>query len=246
MEVEAMRLPLLGRLRLRWPLLAALIALLVVLLVTFAPAPSGPLVTGLVVNIPATSKLSAAEVREAAAPAVHGGVLDVNLAAVQARVETLPWVKQASVRRLWPNTLAITVVPERPVARWGDDALVDASGHIFTPPSLQGFDKLPILHGADSGNTMALFDDFHRANVALSAIGLQVKAFSRNPRGEVAVTLAGGTRIELGSDNARAMLTRFVTVAAPALGTALGHAATVDMRYPNGFAVGWKRDEQHG
>ncbi len=241
-----MRWPLLGRLRLRWPLLAVLLALLVVLGMTFASAPSGPGVTRLVVDMPSTSKLSAAEIRAAAAPAVQGGVLDVNLAAVRARVQSLGWVKQASVRRLWPNALAITVVPERAVARWGESALVDASGHIFTPPSLQGFDKLPILHGADAENTLALFDDFHQASAALSAIGFEIKVFSRNPRGEVAITLAGGTRIELGSKNARGMLARFVTVAAPALGTAIARASTVDMRYPNGFAVGWKRDGEHG
>lgn len=240
-----MRLALLGRLRLRWPLLFVLAVIVVLLVASFASAPSGPPITRLVVDMPATSQLSAADIRSAAAPAIRGGVLDVNLAAVRARIEALAWVKHASVRRAWPNALAVTVTPEQPVARWGSDALMDASGDIFAPPSLNGFADLPVLRGAKA-DAPALFEDFRHASKALSTAGLRVSAFARNPRGEVSITLAGGTRIELGHDNTRAMLTRFVTVAAPALGTALARAATVDMRYPNGFAVGWKKDGQHG
>ncbi|MDN5864190.1 MAG: FtsQ-type POTRA domain-containing protein [Gammaproteobacteria bacterium] len=240
-----MRLAPFVRIRLRWWLLAAAVVVLAFLLPQFVSAPSGPAVKRLLVTRPPIAQLSAAEIRAAAAPAVKGGLLNVDLQAVRKRVEALAWVKRAAVRRVWPHALAIDVTAERPVARWGTDSLVDASGQVFTPNSLRGFETLPLLQGS-GGDTAALFETFRYARHVLSRRGFRLDAFMRDARGEVTVTLGGGTRIELGNEHPRAMLARFVTVAAPALGTALGRAATVDMRYPNGFAVGWNREGEHG
>lgn len=239
--------PFLRRPRLRWLLAAALVVAVAIVLPTFLAAPSGPVVRGVIVRVPPASRVSARAVRAAAVPAARGGLLEVNLDAVRKRVEALPWVKQAEVRRVWPDALAIGVTPEQPVARWGKDSLMDASGGIFTPSTgdLSKFTDLPQLSGSKA-SAADLFGDFAHARAALAPLGLRLAALAENPRGEVLITLSDGTRIELGRENPRAKLARFVTVAAPALATALARAATVDMRYPNGFAVGWKRDGQHG
>lgn len=248
MSTEAMRLPFLRRPRLRWLLAAALVALLALVLPRFLALPAGPAVRGLVVKLPPSAPVSARAVRAAAATAIGNGLLALNLDAVRRRVEALAWVKRAEVRRRWPDALAIAVVPERPVARWGKHSLMDASGHVFTPAAedLRGdLAGLPRLSGPEA-SAAALFGDFEQARARLAPLGLRLAALAANPRGEVSITLAGGTRIELGGEDPRAKLARFVTVAAPALATALARAATVDMRYPNGFAVGWKRKGQHG
>lgn len=243
--VDAMRPGALARIRLRWWLLAAGIVALALVLPGVVSAPSGPAVTRLIVEMPPAARVSAAEIRAAAASAVRGGVLEVDLEAVRRGVAGLPWVKQARVRRVWPHALAISVTLEHPVARWGDRSLMDASGHIFTPPAVSGFEALPLVRGS-GGNTAALFEDFRRARRTLAAHGRRLAGFARNARGGVTLRLAGGTRIKLGNEHPRAMLARFVTIAAPALGTALARAATVDMRYSGGFAVGWNRGRQHG
>ncbi|MGH7056364.1 MAG: cell division protein FtsQ/DivIB [Acetobacteraceae bacterium] len=226
-------------------LVAAALVVLAVLLSTYIATSSGPAVKGVMVRLPAGSPVSARAVRAAAEPAIRGGLLAVNLAAVQKRVEALAWVKQAEVRRLWPDALVIVVTPERAVARWGDSALLDASGHIFAPGAASALSSLPRLQGPKA-DAMTLFVEFKAARGALAPLGLRPNSFVENPRGEVVITLAGGTRIELGRKDPRAKLARFITVAAPALGTALARAASVDMRYANGFAVGWKREGQHG
>ncbi len=244
MRAEAMHLPIVRRPRLRWLLVAALIVALAVLVPTYF-ASSGPAVKTVMVRLPFGSPVDARAVRAAAAPAIRGGLFAVNLDAVQKRVEALAWVKRAEVRRLWPDALVIVVSPEHAVARWGESALLDADGHIFAPAETSGPPALPRLQGPKA-DAMRLLADFKSARTVLAPLGLRLRGLDENARGEVAITLADGTRIELGRKNPRAKLARFVTVAAPALGTALARAATVDMRYPNGFAVGWKRDGQHG
>ncbi len=245
MGVEAMSLPFGRRLRLRWLLLAATVAALVLIVLVFFSMPQGPAINGLAVSVPPNSEVTAQAVRAAAAPAVRGGLLTVNLAAVRERVEALPWVRQAEVRRLWPHALAITVRLERPVVRWGAASLMDDAARIFTPASVDGYKDLPAISGPPA-DAAELLRDWMQASALLAPSGLRVSALNENARGEVRIVLADGVRIELGRDMPRAKLARFVTVAAPALGTALARAATVDMRYPNGFAVGWKEEGQHG
>jgi cell division protein FtsQ len=229
---------------LRWVLLAAALIVLAVLLPICVSVP-GPAVRHVFVHLPSGSHLSAREVRAATVPAAHRGFFGVNLAAVQRHVEALAWVKRAEVRRMWPDALAIAITPRRAMARWGKHALVDDTGEVFAPASVSGFAGLPRLSGPKA-DAAALFDDYERARAALAAIGLRPAALSENPRGGVTVALADATRIQLGSKDPRVKLARFVAIAAPALGTALARAATVDMRYANGFAVGWKKEGKHG
>ncbi len=51
---------------------------------------------------------------------------DVNI--IQSQIERLPWIKQASVRKQWPDELKIHLVEYVPIARWNDQHMVDAKG----------------------------------------------------------------------------------------------------------------------
>ena len=75
----------------------------------------------------------AAEVRKALAPAVGESLLEVDVADLTRRVETVPMVAGASFDRAFPHTLRIAVVPEDPVAvlRQGSSSwLAAASGRV--------------------------------------------------------------------------------------------------------------------
>ena len=52
---------------------------------------------------------------------------DVNI--IQTQIEQrLPWIKQVSVRKQWPDELKIHLVEYVPIARWNDQHMVDAEG----------------------------------------------------------------------------------------------------------------------
>jgi Cell division septal protein len=44
----------------------------------------------------------------------------------------MPWVRHASVRRVWPNALAVTLEEYKPLGTWGSDQLVSVDGDLFT------------------------------------------------------------------------------------------------------------------
>jgi len=244
-EAAAMSLNRGPRGRLRYVLAAAGVVAAVVVFVPMLSAPAGPAVRRVAVAMPSGAPVSPAAVRTAAAGAIHGGLLRVNLDAVRAAVERLPWVASAQIRRVWPDAIAVRVTAEHPVARWGEHGLVDARGHVFSPGNAAGFDRLPVLSGpADSAADV--LSDYRRVRRMARPAKLRIAAFGETARGDIRVGLAGGPDVELGRDEPVGRFARFVNIAVPALGAKLARAATVDVRYPNGFAVGWKGEGDHG
>ena len=52
------------------------------------------------------------------------GFFNLDIEDIQRNVEELPWVKNAYVRRVWPERITVHVEEHKPVARWGDRSLV--------------------------------------------------------------------------------------------------------------------------
>ncbi len=85
--------------------------------------------------------VTAAEVRAASGVHLHDHLPFVDLSRAAHRIEQLPWVRDATVRRKLPGTLAITIIEYSPVAYVrvpGGVMLVAANGHVIdrapTPP----------------------------------------------------------------------------------------------------------------
>lgn len=75
-----------------------------------------------------------AALREAIAVDPEQPILAVDPDAVRARLERLPWVSQARVARLMPDTIYVRVFERRPLALWqqgGRYALIDRTGAVI-------------------------------------------------------------------------------------------------------------------
>ena len=70
------------------------------------------------------------ELEAAVVKAVHGNFFLLNLDAVKARVEALPWVYTASVRRQWPQDVHVRFTEQQLAARWSDGAFLNQAGDI--------------------------------------------------------------------------------------------------------------------
>ena len=58
-----------------------------------------------------------------------------DLDAAKGRVQTLPWIAEASLRKLYPHDLAVVIRERRPYALWQDGDklwLIDETGHRIT------------------------------------------------------------------------------------------------------------------
>lgn len=115
------------------------IVLLVVALLVVAAGAAwvvafSPLLAVRDVVISGDTRVSVAKLRSVAGVDLGTPLLRVDLAAVQRRLDALPQVASATVRRDWPQRLVISVVAAQPVATMRDGAgyaLLDRDGQVL-------------------------------------------------------------------------------------------------------------------
>ena len=84
-------------------------------------------------------------------------ILGVNIDDAKARVEKLPWIKAATVERMLPDTLLVSIVEREPLALWQKDGalhLIDADGVVILSRKLEPFRDLLVVVG-DGAETRA-------------------------------------------------------------------------------------------
>ena len=185
-------------------------------------------------------RVSADQLESVLRKAMGKGFLAADLDAIQAKVGALPWVATARVSRQWPDTLDVTVTEETPAARWGADGLLNPQGRLFVRHTSHIPAELPRLNGPE-GSEADVAARYVAVQEQLVERGLAVDALELDGRGAWTIVLSNGIGVRLGCQDVDARLTRFYE----ALDTVVTPVATdvqfVDMRYTNGFSIGWKQ-----
>ncbi len=166
------------------------------------------------------------------------GFLGVDVAQVKRAIEALPWVRYASVRRVWPGTLYVSLQEQTVAARWRDAGLVSPSGELFFPQDRTGFDNYPELSGPSSDG-VAVLAKYLKVREMLAGHSLSVIRLTQDERRAWVVTLSSGVKLLLGRKESEARLARFVELYPEVLQAWEQSIDEVDLRYTNGFAVRW-------
>ena len=167
------------------------------------------------------------------------GLVSVDLAAVSRAVRRIAWVDRASVARAWPQGLAIEVVEQIPVARWGDAGLLNARGELFLNDSRHLPAELPVLAGP-AGSEAMLTERYLAVQPRLVEAGMRLSRLSMDDRGAWELTLANGVRLRLGRAHIEERFDRFMLAASRIVAARATEIAYVDLRYSAGFAIGWR------
>jgi cell division protein FtsQ len=182
-------------------------------------------------------RVSAAHLRAIVAEDLAGTFFTLNLDRARVAFSRVPWVRDVSVRRRWPNQLEVELGEYRAFARWNQSSLVDAAGETF----IADFDgELPQLRGpADSSRDVAAA--YRRFAAVLAPTRRSIVELRLSDRRAWALRLDNGLALELGRDQADERLQRFVTyyrrAIAPLVRDEVLAVQEVDLRYRNGFAV---------
>ena len=188
----------------------------------------------------AFANLEPTEIEPIVIPLLRENYMTVDLESIERELAKVPWVLQARVARLWPNTIQIDVTEQEPVARWGHDSLIGRHGQVFrVARGLDGFLHLPLLMGPE-GREREVLDMLEGLNQDFSARNTPVKTLKLSGRLAWTATLSDGLEIEYGNQDPRRATLRLLSVL-PGLGKGRIEAIrTIDLRYPRGFAVTWK------
>jgi len=198
--------------------------------------------------------VSPATVRETIAGEFRGNFFFAQLGEVRALFEKSPWVRKAQVQRVWPDALRVRFEEHHPLAIWNDDKMLNTWGEPFSANQGELPDdmNLPRLSGPEASERLVV-QRYAELVRWFAPLHVRVQEVHLSPRYAWEVTLAGGLQLSLGRDPAAdeadlhgrsgalpfaERVERFVEVW-PALMERLDGRAlrTVDLRYPNGFAV---------
>ncbi len=188
-------------------------------------------------------RVSNGELEEVTRAFLPAGFLTADLRALRRALEAVPWVDVARVRRVWPDGVLISVTEHVAVARWNETGLLNARGELFIRDSRHVPQELPALAGPDGReNEVAQRHLDYRAQ--LEPLGLSTLALSVDARGAWRIRLRGGdggssVEVRLGRRDPDARMRSFVESASGLVLASGDRIDYVDMRYGNGFAVGW-------
>jgi cell division protein FtsQ len=145
--------------------------------------------------------ITSSQLHAAVVETLNGTVLSADLQPIQQSLQAIPWVRTATVRRIWPNRLLVRIEEQRAVATWTKGLLVNAHGEAFAGTS-EDHDEpcvLAALSGPQGSEGMVL----RRARELQSwvaPLGLSLASIRLTDQYAWNAVLSSGITLELGRD----------------------------------------------
>jgi cell division protein FtsQ len=171
-------------------------------------------------------------------PHLSGGFFAIDLQRIKLELESVPWVYQADVKRVWPAELMVSVVEQVPLVKWKSDGYLNAQGQPFYPTGEVELNRLPVL-SAPEGHQQKILAAYQWLVPALSAYGFSIDILDLDAKGAMNLVLSNGLVLKFGFGSYEAKLNRFLLTYESKLKEKLDLISYVDLRYTNGLSVGW-------
>lgn len=164
---------------------------------------------------------------------LKGNFFTLDLIKTRDAFEKLPWARNVSVRRRWPDTLSVVVEEHQALARWGNIALVNTHGELFHAASDA---ELPVFYGPGDG-VMEVTKNYAEYSKILQKANIKVAQVTLSPRRAWEIKTSKGMHIALGRVDMDVRLNKFSASYQSTLSPLNVEIKYADLRYPNGFAV---------
>lgn len=182
---------------------------------------------------------------------IHGNFFTVDLMRTRQAFESIPWVRKVSMRRHFPWRLEISLEEHVALAHWNDSGLVSTYGEVFSAETDM---LLPKFNGQADG-AAEVTKMYVALTEQLAPLKQEITEISLSPRRSWRLRLNNGMLLELGREQSKQRLARFVAVYPYSLMPMQPNydpshtenisplngfqrrATYVDLRYRNGFAA---------
>ncbi|MDU0810636.1 MAG: cell division protein FtsQ/DivIB [Burkholderia sp.] len=174
---------------------------------------------------------------------INGNFFTINLDVVRNAFEKMPWIRRASVRRIWPNKLLVILEEYRPLSIWGNghsDQFVSIDGDLFTGNQNELKESLPSLYGPE-GNVKSIVKHYYDFIRWFAPLNLKISKITMSSSYAWTIQLSNGMKVELGKERDSQSLSyivhRFVNAWTTLIKYWGNNIEYVDLRYPNGFVI---------
>jgi cell division protein FtsQ len=189
--------------------------------------------------------VTAASLRAATAGRLKGNYFTLRLDDTRRLLESVPWVSRASVRRVWPDRLQVTLIEHRALGIWSDGRLLADDGELFVanPAEAEIDGPLPVFEGPAAASRDAA-QRYYEFAAQLAPLDMTIVALDVSERRSWTVRAVGAqatTTFELGRDGGDITpgerLAR-VVAAFPMVATRVGGVPqSIDARYASGLTA---------
>lgn len=189
---------------------------------------------------------NAVTLRANVAPQLSGTFLTLDLTRARLAFEAMPWVRQAVVRREFPNRLKVLLQEHQAVAYWGaegDSRLVNSYGEVFEANVGEvEQEDLPRLNGPE-GQAAAALAMYQMLQPLFGELDLALEQIELNTHGGWRARLDSGAALELGGGVPAEVLARTqrflktLTQVTSRYGRKPEALETADLRHQDGYAL---------
>ncbi|NOR80718.1 MAG: FtsQ-type POTRA domain-containing protein [Methyloprofundus sp.] len=176
-------------------------------------------------------------------PLIQLSYFSIDLQMIQRALIALPWAEKVQVQRIWPNRLRLRIYEQQPVIRWQEGGLLNRHGDIFKPINIEVFQSLPVLYGPVE-QRYQLLQVMNDLKLSLIEKGLHLTEFRVSDRQSWSIVMKNGMIIQLGRLQPLQKFTQLMQTLRVLGNELVEKIEYIDMRYPNGYAVRWRENEQ--
>ncbi|WP_341765259.1 cell division protein FtsQ/DivIB [Candidatus Providencia siddallii] len=166
--------------------------------------------------------------------------MNINLNNIKDKIVLIPWIKQTTVRKEWPNKLKINIIEYVPFAKWNNQNMIDENGQIFKIPNIKTNKENYVLLYGPIGTQKNVLLKYNFLSKIFLKHNLKLKSFTISSRYAWQIVLNNNIRIELGKNNLSERLNRFFEIYPLLQKIKDKQVDYIDLRYPNGVSVGWR------
>jgi cell division protein FtsQ len=181
------------------------------------------------------------DIKSVAQPFLEQGFFGLNVVSLQGQLNQLPWVESVDIRRMWPDRLFVSVRERIGQARWGEEGILSTEGVVFYPLAESRSMRLPRFIGPE-GRAKEMLEKHLSLLEFLAPAGLAIQDLQLSPQGNWRVLLDNNMTIILGNGGFNESMSRFMLAYQNSLQAQSQRIAYIDLRYTNGFAIGWKEE----
>ncbi len=167
----------------------------------------------------------------------HGApIFGVDIAEAQKKIESMPWIKTASITRRLPDKIVVQIEERIPIALWQYNkklALIDAEGAVLATGGLENFRDLPLVVGEDAPQHVTQLLTLLRAEPEVAE---EMASAVRIGQRRWDLHLKNNTLVKLPEDNTGLALSRLAR-AQKESNIFDKNIATIDLRLPEKFVI---------
>lgn len=189
---------------------------------------------------------NAVTLRANVAPRLGGTFFTMDLSQARAAFESVPWVRQAIVKRSFPNRLNVALQEHQAVAYWGADGdglLVNSFGEVFEANAGEiEQEDIPRLIGPE-GQAAVVWAMYQTLQPVYGSLDMVLEQLELTGRGGWRARFDSGAEVELGRGSNDEVLMRSqrflktVTQVTARYERNPDALETADLRYEEGYAI---------